>query len=130
LAIETEKKLIKMLVAIAWADGRVAPEEMEIVGAVVEGFGLDEADAKEMLEWAVTPRTLDDIDVSGLTEDDLALVLHQAVLLTYVDGEQSDKEVALIKALVEKIGMDKARADEVLAGAAARAKALLPELGA
>ena len=128
MANETKKKLLKLLVALAWADGRVEEEEMEIVAAMIDSFVVDKATADEIYEWAKTPRTLDDIDVSGLTEDDVELVLFQAVLLTFIDGEQSEKEVALLQAFIEKIGLAKARADEVLERATARAKELLPEL--
>jgi uncharacterized membrane protein YebE (DUF533 family) len=125
-----KKKLLKMLVALAWADGRVAEEEMEIVYAVVDSFGVDAATKAEIVSWAKTPRSLDDVDTEGLTEEDAELVLFQAVVLTFIDGEQSDKEVALLNAFVEKLGMSKARAEAVLASASARARALLPELEA
>jgi uncharacterized membrane protein YebE (DUF533 family) len=125
-----KKKLLKMLVALAWADGRVDAEEMEIVYAVVDSFGVDAATKEEIVSWAKTPRSLDDVDTEGLTEEDAELVLFQAVVLTFIDGEQSDKEVALLNAFVEKLGMSKERAEAVLDAATARAKTLLPELEA
>lgn len=128
MSSDTNRKLLKLLVALAWADGRVVDEEMEIVKAVVDAFDADRATRDEVLEWAKTPRTLDDVDVAGLTVDDAELVLFQAVLLTYIDGDQSEKEVALLNSFIGKLGLSKERADLVLARATARAKVLLPEL--
>ena len=125
---DTNRKLLKLLVALAWADGRVDDEEMEIVKAVVDAFDADTATRDEVLEWAKTPRTLEDVDVTGLTVDDAELVLFQAVLLTYIDGEQSEKEIELLNEFIGKLGLSKERADAVLARATARAKVLLPEL--
>ena len=130
MADDTKKKLLKLLVALAWADGRVDQEEMEIVAAVIDAFGVDEATAEEVRAWAKEPRTLEDADVEGLTVDDAELVLFQAVLLTYIDGEQSEKEVALLNEFIGKLGLEKERADAVLEQATARAKSLLPELEA
>jgi uncharacterized membrane protein YebE (DUF533 family) len=127
---DTQKKLLKMLVALAWADGRVDQEEIEVVHAVLDSFDADAETKLEILAWAKTPRSLDDIDTEGLTEDDADLVLYQAVLLTYIDGEQSEKEVSLLNDFIAKLGMPKERADEVLARANEKAKALLPELEA
>jgi uncharacterized membrane protein YebE (DUF533 family) len=125
---DTKKKLLKLLVALAWADGRVDAEEMEIVKAVVDAFDTDKETEEEVFEWAKTPRTLDDVDVAGLTVDDAELVLFQAVLLTYIDGEQSEKEIGLLNTFIGKLGLEKDRADAVLARATERAKSLLPEL--
>ncbi len=125
-----KRKLLKMLVALAWADGRVDEEEMEVVYAVIDAFNVGEELKEELVEWAKSPRTLDDVDTEDLTESDLELVLFQAVVLTYIDGEQSDKEVQLLNDFIAKIGMDKAQADAVLASATERAKELLPELQA
>ena len=128
MANETKKKLLKLLVALAWADGRVDVEEMEIVAALVDSFVVDKATADEILEWAKTPRSLDDIDVTGLSGDDVELALFHAVLLTYIDGEQSEKEVALLDQFIEKIGMNREVADDIMARANERAQSLLSDL--
>ena len=82
----------------------------------------------EIRAWAKEPRSLDDVDTSGLTEGDLELVLYQAVLLTFIDGEQSDSEVELLHEFIAKLGLSQENADAVLARATARAKQLVPEL--
>jgi uncharacterized membrane protein YebE (DUF533 family) len=125
---ETRTKLLKLLIALAWADGRVDEEEMEIVEAMLDSFNASVEDGNDLREWAKTPRSLDDIDVAGLTAEDADLVLYQAVLLTYIDDEQSEKETALLNNFVAKLGMPSERAKDVLERATSRAKELLPVL--
>ena len=127
---ETQKKLFKVLVALAWADGKVDAEEMEVVYAVLDTFGADARTVAEVVEWAKTPRTLDNVDLNGLSVEDAQLVLYQAVLLTFIDGEQSEKEVTLLNEFVGRLGVDKDAADSILSNATARAKELLPVLEA
>ncbi len=127
---ETRQKLLKLLVALAWADGRVDEEEMEIVEAVLDSFEASEEEGNEIRTWAKTPRSLDDVDASGLTEEDADLVLFQAVLLTFIDGEQSEKENELLSQFIGKLNMPADRAKDVLERATSRAKELLPILDA
>ena len=127
---DTRKKLLKLLVALAWADGRVDSEEMEVVEAMFDTFEADEETSSEIREWAKTPRTLDDIDTTDLTKDDAGLVLYQAVLLTYIDGEQSEKEISLLDDFMVKLGLTKEEAEPILARATERATELLPILDA
>jgi len=125
---DKEKTMIKFLVAMAWADGHVDAEEQRVVEAMIESFGVERETEEELIAWAKTPRTLDDVEASGLSSDDVELVLHQSVLLSYVDGVQSDKEVELLHNLVGKLGMTKDNADLVMKSAMAHAKALMPLL--
>jgi uncharacterized membrane protein YebE (DUF533 family) len=124
----TRKKLLKLLVALAWADGRVDSEEMEVIEAVLDTFRADAETAKEIREFAKTPRTLDDVKVDGVTADDAGLVLYQAVLLTFIDGEQSEKEIRLLEKFMEKVGLTRESAAPILERATARAKSLLSVL--
>ena len=127
---ENRIKLLKLLVALAWADGRVDEEEMEIVEAMLDSFEASDEESNEIRVWAKMPRSLDDIDTTGLTEEDADLVLYQAVLLTFIDGEQSDKETTLLNAFIDKLNIPSERARDVLDRATTRAKELLPVLDA
>lgn len=122
------KKLLKLLVALAWADGRVHAEEMEVIEAVLATFRVDSATADEIRTFAGEPRSLDDVDVSGVTKEEAGLVLYQAVLLTFIDGEQSEKEIRLLDKFMEKIGLTREEAAPILERATARAKSMLSVL--
>lgn len=125
---DTRKKLLKLLVALAWADGRVDAEEMEVVEAVLDAFRADDETAREIRVFAKEPRTLDDVNVEDVTKDEASLVLYQAVLLTFIDGEQSEKEIRLLHQFMEKIGLTPEEAAPILERATARAENLLSVL--
>jgi len=123
-----KKSILQLLTALAWADGRVDTEEQEVVEALIDAFGADADEAEELRVWAKTPRTLDGIDVSGLARTDIQLALQHGVLLTYIDGEQSEAERKLIDDLVVRLGLSREDAAPLLESANAFAKQLLHAL--
>jgi uncharacterized tellurite resistance protein B-like protein len=127
--LEDGKKCsLKLLVALAWADGRVDEEEMEVVEAMLDAYGADGDEAQEIRDWAREKRSLDDVDVSDMNMNDLTAVLQHAVLLTYIDGEQSETEIKLLKDFIAKLGLTMEEAEPVLMAAEHFTKQLLPEL--
>ncbi len=63
--------------------------------------------------------------LTDLSANDRRMLLQHAVILTYVDGEQSDKEREVLDALVGKLKVPAEEAKELLTAAEARAKRLL-----
>jgi len=127
---DANKNVLKLLVALAWADGRVDEEEIEVVNALLDGYGAGDEEAEEIRGWAKQRRSLDDVDVSDLTVSDTELALQHAVLLTYIDGEQTADEVKLLDDFCAKLGFSKEAAAPILEAADGWAKSLLPELEA
>ncbi len=123
-----KKCSLKLLVALAWADGRVDKEEMEVVEALLDAYGADDGEVQEIRDWAGEKRSLDDVDISGMDMNDLTSVLQHAVLLTYIDGEQSETEIKLLKDFIAKLGMTMEEAEPILMAAEHFTKQLLPEL--
>ena len=123
-----KKSILKLLTALAWADGKVDDEEQEVVEALLDAFGAEAEEADELRAWAKAPRTLGDVDVSVLSRSDVQLALQHGVLLTHIDGEQSDSERAVIDELVIKLGLTKEEAAPLLESAHAFAKQLLSAL--
>jgi tellurite resistance protein len=123
-----KKSILQLLVALAWADGRVDVEEQEVVEALIDAFGAGTDEAQELRTWAKAPRTLDGIDISGLSRSDMQLALQHGVLLTYIDGEQSEAERKLIDQLVARLGLSPDEAAPLLESAQAFAKQLLSAL--
>jgi tellurite resistance protein len=120
--------IIKGLVAVAWADGRVSKEEHEVVDALLEAYHATPSEAAEVRAFAAAPRTLSDIELSELSVDDRRVLLQHAVLLTYVDGEQHDKERELLADLIAELHLSPLDAERVVAAAEQRAQAMLSEL--
>ncbi|GAB4203258.1 MAG: hypothetical protein OHK0013_17200 [Sandaracinaceae bacterium] len=120
-----QEAMLKSLVAVAWADGRVDAEEHEVIEALISAFEVGGEDADHIREYAKTPRHIDDVPVSDLSASDRRVLLQHAVILTYIDGKQSDKEREVLGALVKKLRVPEDEAKQILADADARAKRLL-----
>ncbi len=125
-----KKSILQLLIALAWADGHVDEEEIDVIKALIDAFNADETESKEILEWAKVKRTLDEVDITSLTTSDLTLTLQYGVLLAHIDGEFSKSEAGAINDLIKKCGLSQEEAKPLLDSAAAFAKSLLPELEA
>ncbi len=122
---EHQEAMVKSLVAVAWADGRVHDEETEVIEALISAFELSEADAKGIREYAKTKRVISDVPLSELSAHDRRLLLQHAMILTYVDGHQSDEEKQVLEDLVKHLRVPAEEAKEILVSAEQRAKKLL-----
>jgi tellurite resistance protein len=120
-----QEAMVKSLVAVAWADGRMEEEEGEVIEALLSAFEIQGADADAIREYAKTPRSLDDVPLTDLSDHDRRMLLQHAVIVTYIDGRQSDDEIAVLQKLVEKLHLPADEAKDILAAAEARAKRLL-----
>jgi tellurite resistance protein len=122
---EEDKAILKSLVSVAWADGRVTSEETDIIDAILQAFEASPEDAAEMRAYAETRRTLADIPLTDLSADDRRLLVQHAVLLTFIDGAQSPEEKTLLAQLCEKLRIPPAEATSLLSAAESRAKRFL-----
>ena len=122
---EEDKAILKSLVSVAWADGRVTSEESDIIEAILQAFEASEEDTAEMRAFAKTRRTLADIPLTDLSADDRRLLVQHAVLLTFIDGAQSPEEKTLLAQLCEKLRIPPAEASSLLTAAESRAKRFL-----
>ncbi len=120
-----QEAMLKSLVAIAWADGRVEAEETEVIEALLSAFEVSGDDAEKIREFAKTPKVIDDVPVSDLSAADRRALIQHAVILTYIDGNQSDDEKKVLADLVTKLRVPTAEAQEILAAAEERAKRLI-----
>lgn len=125
-----QEAMVKSLVAIAWADGRVDAGESEVIEALISAFELAGEDAQSVREYAKQPRTLDDVPLTDLAAHDRRMLLQHAVILTYVDGEQSDAERRILDELTTKLHLEGEEAVALRATAEDRAKKLFSVLGA
>lgn len=122
---EENKTLLKGLVCVAWADGNLHDKEREMIDALIESFGADEAQAKEIRAYAAEKKTLEDVPVEDLSDDDVRVMLQHATLMTWVDGEQHEDEVALLNKLANRCGLPAEEAAKIIDYANQRAKKFL-----
>lgn len=120
-----QEAMVKSLVAVAWADGRVDDTETEVIEALISAFELEGADADAVREYAKQERHISDVPLTELSAQDRRMLLQHAVILTYVDGEQSDKEREVLASLIRELRLPEDEAKELVAGAESRAKRLL-----
>jgi len=100
---EQDSAILKSLVSVAWADGRVSSEETELIEALLQAFQVSPQEAADLREYAKTPRALADIPLGDLSADDRRLLLQHAVLITFIDGRQSPEEKMLLRDLCAQL---------------------------
>jgi uncharacterized tellurite resistance protein B-like protein len=118
--------MLQSLVAVAWADEQLHDREVEVIDALIAAFGLSDADATAVRDYARTPRSLADLPLSELSTDDRRLLLSHAVLLSYADGDPAPSELQLIDELVRRLHIAQEDAAPLLAAAHGRARRLAP----
>jgi tellurite resistance protein len=119
---EQELAIVRALVPVAWADGEFAQKEREMLDALLDAYEATEQQKKELREYAKEKRSLDDIDLQELSAADRRVLLQNAVLLTFADGEQHPAESKLLGELAAKLRIPAEEAKLVMAEAEARAK--------
>jgi len=110
-----EKNIVKSLVAVAWADGKLEQPEAGVIEGMLCGFDATDEEEQEILEYASQRRTLsDDIPLGSLGKEDRELLLANAALLTHADGEQSSSESELLERLIKILGFEADEAKTIL----------------
>ena len=122
---EHQEAMVKSLVAVAWADGRMEGEETEVIEALLSAFEIDGEDAEAIREYAKEPKSLDDVPLTDLSASDRRLLLQHAVILTFIDGNQSESERKVLEDLVQRLHLPETEAKVLLEASEARAKRLL-----
>ena len=117
--------ILKGLVSVAWADGRVAEEEIEVIEALLEAFGASPSERAEVRRYAESPRSLEDVPVTDLSFDDRRVLLQHAVLLTFIDGEQHEKEKEMLDGLCHQLSIPDHEAAALMSAAEQRAQDFL-----
>ena len=120
-----QKDVFLALAAIAWADGKLDPDEADaIVRAAVER-GLDLAEIEAIEAATKEPIDLGTLDRSALTKPDRVFVYAIACWIARLDGRVTEGESKALAELGERLGIpERPRA---LAEALAREIAELPE---
>jgi tellurite resistance protein len=113
------------LVSVAWADGHVSREETEVLDALLEAFQALPSEAHELRRFAESPRSLADVPVSELGFAARRQLLQHAVLLSYVDGKQDEKEKALLEQLIVALEIPPLEARDLVRDADESARQLL-----
>jgi tellurite resistance protein len=114
--------ILKSLVSVAWADGDYGASEREMVDALLVAFDATEEQATQIRSYAETKRALEDVPLDELSADDIRTLVQHAVLLTFIDGSQNDKEKQFVVDLARYVGIPDAEAGHLIEMAENRAK--------
>lgn len=117
--------LLKGLVCVAWADGHLAEKERELIEALISTFDASEAQTKEIRAYAEDKKTLDDVPVEELSDDDCRVLLQHATLMTWADGDQHADEKTMLGDLARRCGLPEAEAHQIIEYANQRARKFL-----
>jgi uncharacterized membrane protein YebE (DUF533 family) len=119
------KDIYVALSAIAWADGRLDPDEADAIVRAAADDGLSLEEIADVEAATQEPLDLGIIDRASLSEDDRLFVYAVACWIARMDGRVSDEEAEALAELGERLGISA----EPRAGVAAVAKqvAELPE---
>lgn len=121
----SEMNILKSLVAVAWADGKLDAPEESMIDGLVWAFDASQAEERELVEYAKHKRTLaQDVPLDELGPTDRELLLAHAALLTHADGAQTQPEKKALAALVKLLGFSKDEAKAIIAEARRRAPRL------
>ncbi len=126
---EQEYAIVRALVPVAWADGEFADKEKEMLEALLDAYGASDAQKKDLREYAKEKRTIEDINLQDLSAPDRRVLLQQAVILSFADGEQHPTEATFLAELATRLRVPADEAKAVMAEAEARAKKHLNLLG-
>lgn len=115
LMTPAEKNIVRSLVAVAWADGKLEQPESGVIEGLLSGFDASPEEESEILEYAKTRRSLEaDIPLAEMSEEDRELLLANAALLSHADGEQTAGEQNVLDELVKLLGFNREQAEEIL----------------
>lgn len=106
--------LLRILIALAWVDGEVVPEERALIEQQIGWARLEPAAVRELQGRLQQPYGLADLELAPLDPGGRRCVLEQAVLMTLIDDEQSESEVEALRELAVRLGGDQAELDTTM----------------
>jgi uncharacterized membrane protein YebE (DUF533 family) len=114
---EAKVEVLKIVLAIAYADGQVSPEEERLVDFLIDSSGLT-AEEEEAVR-AQHDATADLCRISALVTDprERAKAYEQVALVSMMDGAQAAAESELLKKLRPTLAIADPEAEEIEAKA-------------
>lgn len=106
--------LIQVLTAVAWADGRVSPEERRLVEHHVALADLPAKTTKRLLEGIKGKVPPEALELEPLEPTARRFVLEQGILLSLVDDDLDEAEQALLERIAERLGATPLELEQVM----------------
>lgn len=106
--------LVEVLVAVAWADGRLDPRERVLIERQVELAELPKETAQRLLAHLDQPPAPEELLLKPLDVGARRFVLEQGVLLSLVDDEQDPSERELLRHIARRLGGEEQELEEIM----------------
>lgn len=105
--------VLRVWVALAWADGVIAPAEAEALRRLIAVAPVEEPERAVALAWLDEPLELDATKLRQLGTESRQGVYQAAVRLARIDLNVASQERALLERLRDTLGIDAATAADI-----------------
>jgi uncharacterized membrane protein YebE (DUF533 family) len=105
--------VLRVWVALAWADGVIAPAEAEALRRLIAVAPVEEPERALALSWLDEPLELDATRLRQLGTESRRGVYQAAVRLARIDLDVASQERALLERLRDTLGIDPATAADI-----------------
>lgn len=116
--------IVKGLVSVAWADGRVTREETDVIDALLDAYHASPSERLEIQSFASEPRTVSDVPIHDLSYDDRRVLLQHAGLISFIDGVLHEREQKVLSDLQSQLRIPAGEAKMLLEESEKRANEL------
>lgn len=117
VGIETRQVLLEAMLAVAWADRELAPEEQQAARAAAISLGLVMPGDREMLGHDRRPTAPEDLDVSRLNARERELVYVCAAWMAIADDTLDENEIEVLSRLRIRLDLREERAEKLASAA-------------
>jgi len=118
IGVGARQVLLDVMMAVAWADREVAPDERKAAEAAAMSLGLVLPADHDHGTFGAGPLRLEDLSFEALSPRERELVYVCAAWMALADAVEQDAEVQLLRALGARLGLEGERADWLHARAA------------
>jgi tellurite resistance protein len=114
LSRQEKLDLVRIMIALAWVDGVITPEERQLITQQIEWAGLEPSAVLELELRLQRSFSLGELSLSPMDKGARQFVLEQAVLVTLVDDDQADSELAALEELATRLGGNRRELERAL----------------
>lgn len=119
IGIGAREVLLEVMMHVAWADKVLMPEERQAAQAAAMSLGLVLPGERDLTSPDRQPVPLESLDISGLERRDRELVYVCASWMAMADQQEQTEETAVLDEVRGRLGLDAARAAELMTHARA-----------
>ena len=96
-----------------------------MIEGLLQAFRATPSEVHEIRLFARQARSLDDVPLTDLAADDRRVLLHYAVLITFVDREQSEREREFLGRLAARLNLPVDESERIVSAAEVQAQSLV-----